>query len=183
VSRGTGLDGHPRHYDKSLPIVARRLAPANHRDRSPGTARTGASNAKGFGYGAGERRGECRTCRQNAESKSRFLGWARGTAPLWRTSSEVSHRAEGPASARCEGTFAPLVVFSCASGKPVAARKRRGNHAVLGSSVFDRRPCRCRLGIWRNRWRIGGHCEVFFVFLVLLLISLVTHFTRGPRVP
>jgi uncharacterized membrane protein YtjA (UPF0391 family) len=24
---------------------------------------------------------------------------------------------------------------------------------------------------------------LFFVFLVLLLISLVTHFTRGPRVP
>jgi uncharacterized membrane protein YtjA (UPF0391 family) len=24
---------------------------------------------------------------------------------------------------------------------------------------------------------------LFFIFLVLLLISLVTHFTRGPRVP
>jgi uncharacterized membrane protein YtjA (UPF0391 family) len=24
---------------------------------------------------------------------------------------------------------------------------------------------------------------LFFVFLVLLLISLVTHFTRGPRIP
>jgi hypothetical protein len=24
---------------------------------------------------------------------------------------------------------------------------------------------------------------LFFVFLVLLLVSLVTHFTRGPRVP
>src|SRR6476660_3888405 len=34
-------------------------------------------------------------------------------------------------------------------------RKRRGNHAVLGSSVSDRRPRRCRLGIRRDRWRIG----------------------------
>jgi uncharacterized membrane protein YtjA (UPF0391 family) len=24
---------------------------------------------------------------------------------------------------------------------------------------------------------------LFFIFLVLLLVSLVTHFTRGPRVP
>jgi uncharacterized membrane protein YtjA (UPF0391 family) len=24
---------------------------------------------------------------------------------------------------------------------------------------------------------------LFFVFLVLLLVSLVTHFTRGPRIP
>ena len=37
--------------------------------------------------------------------------------------------------------------------------KRTGNHAVLGSSFFDRRSRRCRFGIWRNRRGIGWHCE------------------------
>ena len=62
--------------------------------------------------------------------------------------------------------------------------KRRGNHAVLGSSFFDRRSRRCRFGIWRIAGASAGIAKIlFFIFLVLLLVSLVTHFTRGSRIP
>jgi hypothetical protein len=65
--------------------------------------------------------------------------------------------AEGPASARCEGTspYWLCLAANMQAAKLSPLRKRRGNHAVLGSSVSDRRSRRCRLGIWGDRWRVG----------------------------
>src|SRR4029079_17799541 len=54
------------------------------------------------------------------------------------------------------GTSPP---WSCLAAKKQPGEsvlgRRRGNNAVLGSSVFDHRSRRSGFGLWRYRWCIG----------------------------
>src|SRR6478672_5986363 len=135
-----------------------------NKEEAPDRANRGFFMRQSFGGDRGSVRGGCRTCGQNAKSRTRFpdmgadaalseaLSKPRNSFPPPRPRPLHAHPPTRESSAQrldsrcvqkkelCRLGFVWLPTRKRQNYLPL--RKRRGNHAVLGSSVSDRRPRR-----------------------------------------